>query len=164
MKAKILIIFTLLLAFIIMPVSITFAQEQEQSNSIVFGGMNYDEVPVIVTGIGVNLPGTKIWTFNYINVGEYGSFNSELGLLFGNDKLYFGPIAGPNVEWIEPSSEIEMINYFTGAGGLIAGFKFSENFGIWSYAKYKFDFKKEDNSMYVDGVAYGIGLYIPLLL
>ena len=141
MKTKILTLMILVLAFTLLPISMSFAQEEDQSNVIGLFGLNYDEDPVFTAGVGVNIPGTKLWQITYVKVGNYSEINFETALLFGNDKYFIGPMAGPNVDWQEPNSNIETITYITGAGGLIAGIKFSQGFGLSAYGKYKFDFK-----------------------
>ena len=156
MKLK-LLLFIMLLLFIAMPLSISFAQEP---GTVFFGGINYDEAAVVVTGVGFNIPGTGLWNWSYSNFGAYSSINNEVSYLVRFDKLYIGPIIGPNIDWQEPAEDVGIITYLSGAAGLMGGVSFTEKFGIWAYGKYKFDFKEEDQSMYIDGYAVGGGLFI----
>jgi hypothetical protein len=139
-----------------------FAQEsQEADDNLFFAGYRYDEGPIASFGYGRNISG-GLWTFQYADWGNYQTWNSEVAYLFFpdflNNKVFVGPIAGPDTDWLNTAEDddLETIVYLNGAAGAIAGTHFSGDWGIWGYGKYKFAL--EDN-LYIDGWHCGVGFY-----
>lgn len=150
-------LFLIMTLAMVMPLSNSFAVEIEKSKNMLFGGINYDESVSITVGIGKQLSG-KLWSFSYSYVGDYSSFNTEIGyVLFSGEKYYLAPIMGPNVDWLEPEESKPVLAYVVGAGGLIGAYDFTDNTGVWAYGKYKF--KLENDILYPEGYVFGGGLF-----
>lgn len=137
----------------------------DKSPPVLFIGGNYDEAPTALFGVGIN-SGGNLWQFFNLEIGRYSEIDVKLAYLLGSESFKIGPIAGPNIEW-QKTGEIDIddiITYLTGAGGFLGSYRISKSFGFWAAIEYKFDFKKEDNSIFVDGYTYSFGLEFPLKL
>ena len=73
------------------------------------------------------------------------------------DKLHFGPVAGPNVDWVD-APPADGLAYLSGAGGGLVCYDLWADGGLWGYGKFKYTF--EADNLYRDGWATGGGLYI----
>ncbi len=138
---------------------------QDVTKNIVFMGGRYDKVPVLSFGYATPIDG-NLWSFSYVDAGQFQALNTEVAYLFSIDKtvwiidkIYIGPIAGPNAEWYGANTDdnVPTINYIVGAAGGLLALDISPTIGAWGYGKYKFTFQ-EDN-MYKDGFAVGLGLF-----
>ena len=130
-----------------------------QEANLFWGGAQYDDGVNVGFGfgrdIGEGLWGGNIWTFGNASVGAESSLNGEVALLFTvKDKFYIGPVAGPNVDWVNdpPTSGLA---YLSGAGGGLLGYDISEKTGLWLVGKFKYTF--EADNMYRDGWVVGAG-------
>jgi len=155
MKRLILLLAVLLL----IPVNVTFAQDTEATTNLAFGGVRYDDGVHLSVGYGKQLAG-QLWTLQYTNLGfDYGSWNSEFAYFFRpNDKLYVGPLAGADADWINAAEDEPIITYVVGAAGAVLAYDFNDVVGCWGYFKYKFSL--ENDNQYIDGYATGIGLHL----
>jgi len=139
---------------IFMMCGLSFAQDT--TDEVFFGGVRYDDGPLLSMGIGTRLF-NNLWSFNYVDVGMYQSANSEFAYLIGFGKFGFGPIAGPNADWQGTQSGETPMTYLVGAGGALVTYDASETWGAWGYYKYKFAL--QDETMYKDGNVFGLGLF-----
>lgn len=132
----------------------------ESYRTIVFGGVRFIENSgtLVSFGIGSPIAGSNVYLFNYTDVGRYGSISTEAAYLFTPAaRLYVGPLAGPNVDWVGQSAVADPITYLTGAAGAVVGYNFSGNWGAWGYGKYNFSFAGD--TKYQAGYLVGVGLY-----
>lgn len=92
---------------------------------------------LVSVGLGTRLSNSsKVWTFVYTDVGQYGSISAEIAYIFLiSSKLSVGPLAGPGMAW---SDGEQPIAYLTGAAGLIASYDIKSTFGLAGYGKYLF--------------------------
>ena len=122
-------------------------------------GFKYDESMIGVIG-GVVPLGAGFYEAGYSQLGGLGgTINLETMYLISGGGFYFGPLIGPNVDWINMENDgISPIAYFVGAVGFVGGYSFTQDFGIGVAAKHKFGLK-EDN-LYPDG--YEVGLFVTI--
>ena len=162
MKFKTMLMLILILILAIMPVSDLIAQESNPP--MLFVGGNYDEAPTVIYGLGLNLGG-NLWSLAKFEVGKYSEVDLKVAYLISlREDIKMGPIAGPNIEWQLPEGSEDLISYFTGAGGFIWTYELDVDIGFWAAVEYKFDFKPEDESMFVNGYTYSLGFNFPLKL
>ena len=109
--------------------------------------------------LGVGFKGGHFWVLTGTNVGAESSWDiAEISLLFtAFDKLHFGPVAGPNVDWVD-APPADGLAYLSGAGGGLVCYDLWADGGLWGYGKFKYTF--EADNLYRDGWATGGGLYI----
>ena len=136
------------------------AQDQpEENKNLVFAGYMYDDGPLFVSGAGYDL-GKGVWTFIRGVTGDdqtvavdvaYLIWLSDLYPLGGfADKIFIGPIAGPEADWVNTESdEVPTLSYLNGAAGVIVGIDpfesgIFQSASIWGAYKNKFTF--EENS------------------
>lgn len=144
---------TLLLVLLVTPL---MAQTVSVYDNLIFGGASYDETVTFQIGAGFPL-GNGIYEFNYVNVGDYGSLSTEVGVIFGSHKFYVIPLAGPEVNWLENTAQDPIVAYLVGSAGAIAGLDFSKRLGGYAVGKYKF--KLENDILFQDGSIFSLGLY-----
>lgn len=132
----------------------------EAYRSIAFGGVRFPSTDgsLFSFGIGSAFEGSNLYLFNYTDIGRYGSVSSEVAYLFNPVRwLYLGPLAGPNVDWMNQSVGADPVTYLVGSAGAVVGCSFSNSWGVWGYGKYTFGF--EQGTEYPDGEIFGFGLY-----
>lgn len=155
---KLLVILAVLIA---LPISISYAQSD---GTTVFGGFRVDDGLLLSGGVSVHL-GAGLYLFEYVDVGDYSSLNSELAYLFTVPtvpKLRLGLLAGPDSDWIgEHNDGFAPTFYWSGAGGGIAVYRFTDKFGAWAFGKYKFALD-DDAKFYPEGSIFGAGVFIGL--
>lgn len=148
----------ILLTFLVMILSASFCMADDSTEvKLLFGGVRHDDVGLHVsTGVGCCLTG-GLWTLNYVDAGGQSSFSTELAYLcrpFGAlPKLTLGMVAGPNTVW-QPGDH--PIAYLVGATGGIVAYDMNNKYGLWSYAKYRFEV---ENKGFLEDWLFGVGLY-----
>ena len=136
------------------------AQESPVAQNLLFVGGMYDDGGEYTMAVGVGAPiAGRLWSFNYTNVGEYGSLSTEVAFMLnkGGTGFYVGPIAGPGIDWTS-ENELPAVAYVVGAGGFVLGYDLNANVGAWGYGKYKFSMDGDD-VLYQDGYSVGFGVY-----
>lgn len=148
---------TVLLLGTLVPISGT----AQDANLFWIGGEYSDGMNVefgLGRDIGMDFLGGHLWGFGKGSISAESWLHGEAALLFSvKDKFYIGPLAGPNVDWINspPSSGLA---YLSGAGGVLAGYDVTIKSGLWACAKYKYTFEAEN--MFRDGWMVGAGGYV----
>lgn len=137
-----------------------------RAETIAYGGLRFQDAIKISAGVGTHVTG-KLWTLNYVDLGQYSAFSSELAVITGLDKYGYGKswvglIAGPNADFgaESPDGGRSPLNYLTGAAGAVGGIWFSPEVGVWAYIKHKFEF--ENAVTYQNGFQGGVGLSLVL--
>ncbi len=130
-----------------------------EAQTRIFGGLNYDEEVAVAVGFGTPLFQSAlgdVWEFSYVNFGleTYKSLTSEFGLIRTSiDKSYYGGLLlGGNGEWLGGENPT---TYLVGATGLIGGYQ-----RFYGYVKYKFAL--ENGTLYPDGLTGGVGVHLQL--
>ncbi len=123
------------------------------------GARSNDGVFAVSFGFGKPISGS-LYLFQYVDAGYTGTWSSEIAYVFKPlDKLYVGPIAGPNVDWGSTADKgASPLTYLTGAAGALVGYELLSWGGAWGYGKYKFAL--EEAATYRDGYAFGGGLFV----
>lgn len=82
----------------LLPVSITLAQQTDEVTTFAFGGLRYNDGLLISYGIATQLSIGNLWTLEYGNFGhDYGDVSAELVYIARpTEALYLGLLAGPN--------------------------------------------------------------------
>ena len=155
-----LIIFVAVSGNAMPPPATSYIAEEDNPVTLMIG-IKYDESMIGVIG-SVMPMGNRFYSTAYTQMGGLGgSVNLETMYLFSTAGFYFGPLLGPNVDWInEENDGVRPVAYFVGATGFVAGYAFNDDVGLWGAIKYKYSF--DDANMYPDGYEFGVGLNISL--
>ena len=108
-------------------------------------------------GVIQNLTG-HLYILPNVEFGKYNSVSTELALLYRipESKFTIGLLAGPGVDWADPSGD--EIAYLTGAAGGIVGYHVNTRWGVWAAGQYQFS--GVQNDLYVDGFIAGAGFFV----
>jgi len=170
------LILILCLVVALIPVS-TFAQDSTSGefNKAFFIGGAYDSGWIGSYGFGTKVVG-NVWVFPVAHFGaeqvsgdiEFAyivNAGSAIRSLIGKDisflnKLYIGPIAGPNVDFVGIAQENDGpdATYVTAAAGGVVTLEAMKNIGFWAYWKYNFEL--EETSLDLSTWQSGGGIYI----
>lgn len=136
------------------------AQETGFDNAFFAGGSVTDIIGEKATGafdygFGHRITG-RLWYYTHAIVGDYGSWTNDAAYFFGNGTLAIGPIAGPDVDWIN-QTPTEPTAYIAGASGAAFTATF-DKWGLWGAAKYKFAL--ESGTLYQNGWVGGAGVFV----
>jgi len=178
-----------LTVFILMSNTV-FAQDTLEVNEAIteigFGGIRYEDGFVGSYGTGFNLY-EGLWLFTSGDFGEEQSANVEgtylvnvedafmfvpylrdipiLKEFFSKtifDKMYIGPLLGPNFDFTDNIDNVERdaLTYVRGAIGAMGTYHAYKNIGAWGYVKRKVSL--DDESMIGSKWVAGGGLYLGL--
>jgi len=151
-----------LLSCILLASVLMFGAAQAQEANLGWAGIRADDGVRFSLGyahdLGVGFKGGHVWLMTGTNVGSESSWDiAEVALLFSSGDFYFGPVAGPNVDWVD-APPADALAYLSGAGGGLLGVDVWDTYGLWAYGKFKYTF--EADNLYRDGWAVGGGLYV----
>jgi hypothetical protein len=147
-----LLLITLAVACLAVPV-----MGQDDAPTWGYAGVEYEsEVGVRSTfGVSQQLTG-DLYLLPRTSIGRYGNINSDLAYFFGlDDRLAFGLVAGPGVEWEDQPTE-DLLALVNGAAGALLHYhwpiSWGEQMGVAIGAKYKFGIDNEFDDGWHGGV------------
>lgn len=151
--------YLILAVLLLVPCTLVFGQAIDET--VVYGGLKYDKSGYVsATGVGFRV-GSGIWTFLSGGPANDGAEIATEGVyLFYKGDFCFGPILGPNIDWIDVQGDnVAPVTYLLGSSGWLVGYELGEDFGAWGFVKHRWTF--EDN-LYEPNTQFGLGLYFKL--
>lgn len=149
----------ILLTLLLLPFSATFGQAIDET--IIYGGLKYDQnAYVSATGIGFKA-GSGVWTFLSGGPANDGAEIATEGVyLFYKGDFCFGPILGPNIDWVDTQADsMAPVAYLLGSTGWLIAYGLGEDFGAWVFVKNRMTFGE---TSYEPDTQFGLGLYFKL--
>lgn len=153
-----------IISVILLASVVTFSTVSAEDPNLMWVGARGDDGFKMSFGYGRDLGETPVfgghtWLMTGTNVGSESSWDIlEVALVFSPiANMYVGPLAGPNVDWVDTQPQSGLA-YLSGAAGGLLCYDVSEDVGLWGYSKFNYTF--EADNLYRDGWQGGGGLYV----